>query len=142
GGGQGWPYELPAKEPPMIYPSTAFWHPVWGSVDSFPGWHLIGSFPPGERDGVGGWLLHHGGEAMLLEVPPGLRVSSVWSALVRTGASLKFIAASHDHEDHLDVGVWDDLRDAFPDTRMIHPSSIHHDRCFLLGGERVFLVGA
>src|SRR5262249_14281276 len=47
------------------------------NLPHFEGWHLIGAFPDGVPDDVGSWLLVHGGEAMLLEVPPGLTVRAV-----------------------------------------------------------------
>jgi hydroxyacylglutathione hydrolase len=108
----------------------------------FEGWHLIGAFPDGKPDDIGSWLLVHNGEALLLEVPEGLSVRDVQEALRRTGTTLRFGTASHDHEDHLDLDVWGELVKAFPATRFMHPSSIHGDRLLHVGGEPVWLVKA
>lgn len=51
------------------------------NIPRWPGWHLIGRFPDGDPDGVGSWLLHHRGEALLLEVPPGSTCKAVQGAL-------------------------------------------------------------
>ena len=37
----------------------------------FPAWLLLGQYPQGDDDGVGSWILHHGGEAALLELHAG-----------------------------------------------------------------------
>jgi hypothetical protein len=55
----------------------------------FDGWHLIGAFPDNEPDDVGSWLLVHNGEALLLEVPEGLRVRDVRDAVGRLGVTLR-----------------------------------------------------
>jgi hypothetical protein len=104
------------------------------------GWHLAGVF---DSD-VGSWLLHHGGEALLLEVPEGLTVGYVQAALAGTGATLRFVTASHCHEDHLDRGVWEELRRAFPGAEFIDPAFLsgHDDYQRRLGGESVWLVRA
>jgi hypothetical protein len=105
---------------------------------SFPGWHLVGRF---ESD-VGSWLLLHGGEALLLEVPEGLTVGDVRQALAVTGTTLRFATASHEHWDHLDADVWGELIEAFPAAKFIHPSSVRGDRRLHVGGEVVWLVKA
>ncbi len=109
---------------------------------NFPGWRLIGAYPDGEPDDVGSWLLHHEGEAMLLEVPEGLTVRDVKSVLKHTGTSLRYVTASHDHEDHLDPAAWKALLNAFPKAEFIHPSTVSGDRLLHVGGEILWLVKA
>jgi hydroxyacylglutathione hydrolase len=108
----------------------------------FPGWHLLGAFPDGVPDDVGSWLLAHDGEAMLLEVPPGLTVRAVRSALKRVGAGLRYVAASHSHEDHLDPDTWARLTAAFPAAEAIPPAGVSGDHLLHIGGEPVWLVKA
>lgn len=108
----------------------------------FEGWHLLGAFPDGEPDDVGSWLLVHDGEALLLEVPPGLTIGDVRSTLDRAGAVLRFVTASHDHEDHLDVDVWRALAAEFSKARFVHPSSVEGDLLLQVGGEPVWLIKA
>jgi hypothetical protein len=111
-------------------------------VPPFEGWHLIGAFPDNEPDDVGSWLLVNNEEALLLEVPPGLSVRDVKSALKQTGTSLRHVTASHDHEDHLDPTAWEALRKAFPKVEFIHPSTVSGDRLVHVGGEPLWLVKA
>jgi hypothetical protein len=108
----------------------------------FEEWHLLGAFPDGVPDDVGSWLLAHDGEAVLLEVPPGLTVRAVRSALKRAGAALRFATASHSHEDHLDPDARAALCKAFPKTEFIHPSSVSGDRLLEVGGEPLWMVKA
>jgi hypothetical protein len=108
----------------------------------FDGWHLIGAYPDGDPGDVGSWLLSHGGEAMLLEVPEGLKVKDVRKAVAEIGVTLRFVTASHDHWDHLDTTVWDALRRAFPKTEFIHPSEVRGDRLLHFGSEPVWLIKA
>ncbi len=108
----------------------------------FEGWNWIGAFPDGEPDDVGSWLLIQGGEALLLEIPPGLSVKQVTAALGRAGAELRWVTASHDHEDHLDPNTWDALVRAFRGAEFIHPSTVAGDRLLHLGGEPVWLINA
>jgi hypothetical protein len=106
------------------------------------GWHLIGAFPDHEPDDVGSWLLVHRGEAMLLEVPPGLTALHVQRALSRAGANLRHVTASHHHEDHLDSEAWNDLRRAFPGALFIHPEEVRGDHLVHVEGEPVWLIKA
>ena len=106
----------------------------------FAGWHLLGAYPDHAPDDVGSWLLSHGGEALLLEIPPGLPVEAVQSVLDVAGATLRFVTASHCHEDHLDPDVWTALEDAFPDAKFLCPSTVSGDRLLHLGGEPVWLI--
>jgi glyoxylase-like metal-dependent hydrolase (beta-lactamase superfamily II) len=108
----------------------------------FPGWELVGSYPEGDPDGVGSWVLHHGGEALLLECPPGLRAGDVRGALARAGAAPRYVTASHNHGDHLDGLAWGALKRAFPGAEAIHPSSVRGDRLLDLGGEPLWLLAA
>jgi hydroxyacylglutathione hydrolase len=92
----------------------------------FPGWHLLGTFPQGDPDGVASWLLHHGGQAMLLEVPPGLEgqdVSAGLEALGRPG--LVLATASHIHDDHFDREAWTELEAKFPAATFERPVRRH-----------------
>ena len=113
-------------------------------IPNFPGWHLFGSYPLDDPDGVGSWLLVHDGEALLLEIPPGLTVADVEAMLERTGATLRFVTASHNHWDHLDLEVWQSLLDTFERATFIDPDAIarHHDVELRIGGEPVWLIKA
>lgn len=108
----------------------------------FEGWDLLGAFPDGEPDDVGSWLLAHDGEALLLEIPPGLTVARVRRALDDAGAVLRFVVASHDHEDHFDPCVWDNLARAFPAATFINPAELRTDRLLHLGDEPLWLIKA
>jgi hydroxyacylglutathione hydrolase len=110
------------------------------NMTSFPGWHLLGQFPLGDPDGVGSWLLHHEGQALLLEAPPGLTPDVVRQGLQRLQATLLFLTASHDHEDHLDAEVWQALRQAFPQALPLR--NLQEPSTFFLGWEPVYLLPA
>src|SRR5689334_13031103 len=113
------------------------------NLPTWPGWHPIGAFPDHEPDDVGSWLLCHNGEALLVEVPEGLRIADVQAALEQLGnPRLRYVTASHDHEDHLDVDAWAALKQAFPDATFLHPSAVRGDRLLHVGGEPVWLVKA
>jgi hydroxyacylglutathione hydrolase len=112
------------------------------NLPHFEGWCLIGKFPLDDPGGVGSWLLVHGGEAVLLEVPEGLTVDEVKSAVDRSGATLRWATASHEHWDHLDEDVWKALQEAFPKVRFLHPSKVRGDRMLMLGGEPLWLIKA
>ncbi len=90
----------------------------------FPGWHLLGTFPQGDPDGVASWLLHHGGRAMLLEVPPGLAVRRRERRVagVLGGPGLVSATASHLHGDHFDRRTWAEFRAAFRGTAFEPPA--------------------
>lgn len=77
---------------------------VLPDLPKWPGWYLIGRYPKGDDDGVGAWLLHHGGEAMLLEIPPGLTRSDVDRALSAVDSEVIYLGASHTHYDHFSLG--------------------------------------
>lgn len=108
----------------------------------FEGWHLIGRYPEGDPDGVGCWLLHHDGEAMLLEVPECLDLEDVRRAVDHLGVVARFVTASHEHWDHLDEEAWGGLATTFPDAEMIHPTAVRGDRMLSIGGEPLWLVKA
>jgi len=113
------------------------------ALPDWPGWNLIGAYPDHEPDDVGSWLLHHAGETLLLEVPEGLTVADVQAALDRLGSpQLRYVTASHDHEDHLDRSVWDDLTLAYPQAKFLHPATVRGDRLLRLAGEPLWLVKA
>lgn len=105
---------------------------------NFPGWELVGRY----ESGVGSWLLTGGGEALLLEVPEGLRPPDVRGALAVSGCRLKYVTASHDHWDHLDEGVWGRLQRAFPRAAYLHPRYQASDVFLDLGGEPLYLIRA
>ncbi len=108
-----------------------------------PGWHFIGAFPDHEPDDVGSWLLEYDGEAMLLEVPEGLTIADVRDCLRRIGSlRLRYVTASHDHEDHLDLGAWDALKGVFPAATFLHPSVVTGEHFLDLGGEPLWLLKA
>ncbi len=89
----------------------------------FPGWHLLGTFPRGDPDGVASWLLHHGGRAVLLEVPPGLTARHVNHGLEAIGRpGLVSATASHLHEDHFDRPAWAALRAKFSSAAFEPPA--------------------
>jgi hypothetical protein len=107
----------------------------------FPGWHLIGLYPDNDPGDVGAWLLHHNGEAMLLEVPEGLLLRDVEEALTATGTRLKYITASHHHEDHMDMQVWEELSYMYANlVQLIPPFTVSRPRSLYLGGELVYLI--
>lgn len=108
----------------------------------FEGWHLIGAFPDNEPDDVGSWLLINNGQALLLEIPPGLSVRDVKSALKHTESSLRYVTASHDHEDHLASDAWEALLRGFPKVEFIHPSVVLGDRLLHIGDEPLWLIKA
>jgi hypothetical protein len=108
------------------------------NLPHWEGWHLVGSY---DSD-VGSWLLHHAGEAMLLEVPEGLIVQDVQDALNHLGATLRYVTASHDHWDHIDQDIWTALPRDFPAAKLIHPSSVRGDRLLSIGGESCWLIKA
>lgn len=112
--------------------------------EKFPGWYLLGQY----ESGVGSWLLYHGGEALLLEVPESTRNRR----LVMDAAlyqrilclELKYITASHSHEDHLCEETWKKLQHVFPAACALHPNTRLHyvDCCCYLGGERLHILPA
>jgi glyoxylase-like metal-dependent hydrolase (beta-lactamase superfamily II) len=113
------------------------------TLPQWVGWHLIGAFPDHEPDDVRCWLLEHEGEAMLLEVPEGLPVADVRDGLRRIDSPrLRYVTASHDHEDHLDVEVWEALKRLFPAATFLHPSVVTREQSLDLGGEPLWLLKA
>jgi hypothetical protein len=108
----------------------------------FEGWHLIGAFPNNQPSGVGSWLLIDSGKALLLEIPPGLSVGALKSALEYTETSLLNVTASHDHKENLDPSAWEALRIAFPKVEFIHPSTVSGDRRLQVGCEPLWLIKA
>jgi glyoxylase-like metal-dependent hydrolase (beta-lactamase superfamily II) len=114
------------------------------ALQNLPGWHLLGAFPDSEPDDVGSWLLHNNGEALLLEVPPGLTVDDVAAALAHTGAGLRYVTASHLHEDHFDPEAWKELQEAYAGTDFILPTDAKagSDTLIKLGGEPLWLIKA
>ena len=116
-------------------------------MDAFrnlPGWHLLGAFPKHEPDDVGSWLLHNNGEALLLEIPPGLTVEDVAAGLNSIGAGLRYVTASHLHEDHLNIDCWNELQQAFHGTHFMRPTEakVGSDILINLGGDPLWLIKA
>jgi hypothetical protein len=107
---------------------------------SFDGWHLIGAFPDHEPNDVGSWILHHGGEGLLLEVPEGLRIRDVRKVIADLGVTLRYVTASHSHLDHLDTDAWKALKTNFSNAVFVHPSEVRGDKRLQLNGEPVWLV--
>lgn len=103
------------------------------------GWNLIGQY----ESNVGSWLLYHEGEALLLEIPEGLKLCDVRHILKTfDNPRLKYITSSHSHEDHLDTTIWDLLQETYPRTEMIDPSTVFGYTYLRLGGEPLFLLRA
>jgi glyoxylase-like metal-dependent hydrolase (beta-lactamase superfamily II) len=111
---------------------------------NLPGWHLLGAFPDQEPDGVGSWIIHNEGEALLLEVPPGLTIDDVERGLASLRVGLRYVTASHLHEDHLDVDCWNKLQEAFAGTHFMRPTEtkVGSDILINLGGEPLWLIKA
>ena len=109
-----------------------------------PGWRLLGAFPDQDPDGVESWLLYNNGEALLLEIPPGLTVHDVAAGLASIGAGLRYVTASHSHEDHFDADAWKELQEAYRGTHFIEPSDAKEgtETLIRLGGEPVWLLKA
>jgi hydroxyacylglutathione hydrolase len=114
------------------------------AIKQLPGWHLIGAFPDNEPDDVGSWILHNDGEAMLLEIPPGLTVDAVSEALRTLRVGLRYVTATHLHEDHLDISCWNELQEAFVGTHFMRPTETKVGVNILmnLGDEPLWLVKA
>ena len=118
------------------------WH--MDAMQHLPGWHLLGTFPDHEPDDVGSWLLHANGEALLLEIPPGLTVDAVAEGLASIGVGLRYATASHLHEDHFDPEAWKELQVAFKGTHFITPTESKYgtDTMLSLGDEPLWLIKA
>jgi glyoxylase-like metal-dependent hydrolase (beta-lactamase superfamily II) len=114
------------------------------ALRNLPGWHLLGAYPDNKRDDVGSWILHNDGEALLLEVPPGLTVNDVAGGLATLGAGLRYVTASHLHEDHLDIDCWNKLEEAFHGTHFMRPTEtrVGSESLIDLGGEPLWLLKA
>jgi hydroxyacylglutathione hydrolase len=90
---------------------------------------FLGRFRPCS---VGCWVLHHGGEAAILEMPPSrARRRPPWSAarafLRRHDLRPKFMLTSHVHWDHL--GGYPGFRRTFPRVPFLaHESFLRHVR--------------
>ena len=114
------------------------------ALRNLPGWHLLGAFPEHGPDDVGSWILHNDGEALLLEVPPGLTVGDVQAGLDAVGAGLRYVTASHLHEDHFDAASWKELQEAYVGTHFILPTEAKagSDTLIKIGGEPIWLIKA
>ncbi len=106
----------------------------------FPGWQLLGAFPDNEPDDVGSWLLSNGDDAALLELPPGLTVYHVKGAL--GNRRLRYVLASHAHEDHYDVDTWRAMVVAFPDACFVASPKQIVERALYLAGEPLWVLSA
>ena len=124
----------------------------------FPGIYLIGQF---NWLRTGCWLLHHGNQAALLEMPPaGLREADPASVAQAALAALpnvtvKYLLCTHAHLDHYSSRTHRRLRAAFPEAQtcvqrgfsrwLTSTSRVLHfdDELQLeLSGEPLFLVHA
>ncbi len=114
------------------------------ALQYLPGWHLLGAFPHHEPNDVGAWLLHADGEALLLEIPPGLTVDDVAKGLASIRVGLRYVTASHLHEDHFDSKVWKELEEAYAGTHFLQPTQATSasETLIKLGGEPVWLIKA
>jgi hydroxyacylglutathione hydrolase len=110
------------------------------------GWVLLGQYPLGDPDGVGSWILHHNGEAALLELPPDeALIENAVEVVSSLNLRVKFIFVSHDHEDHFDRLLLRSLRNhpAFESARWMAPKPRETGVTGLsLGGEPLWLVHA
>jgi len=80
---------------------------------------------------------------MLLELPPEMPVEAVDQGLNALGSpDLRCVTASHSHEDHLDVDVWNAMIDAYPDAEYLSPDELEGDTRLELGEEPVWLIKA
>jgi hypothetical protein len=81
---------------------------------------------------------------MLLETPPGLTVDDVACGLAALGVGLRYVTASHLHEDHLDIDCWNKLQEAYHGTHFMRPTEakVGSDILIDLGGEPLWLVKA
>ena len=102
------------------------------------GWKLLGSYPKGDPDGVGSWILHNNGESALVELPYGLRVTDVCTRVYRLG-TLTYVCASHEHRDHLDWNMWKEVQYYFPYATYIRPHRCGYKK-LNLGGEPLYIL--
>ena len=107
----------------------------------FEGWHLIGAFPDHEPDDVGSWLLVHAGEALLLEVPPGLTVGDVRRPSPRGPALALRDGVARPRGPPRPRRVGRPGR-SFPGRGVPPPVGRPGDRLLHVGGEPVWLVKA
>lgn len=83
----------------------------------FDGVYLLGQF---NWFRTGCWLLHHQGEAALLEMPPaGLLEDGPASVAVEAlshlpGTEVKYLLCTHNHLDHFCIDTFRRMREAFP----------------------------
>jgi len=114
------------------------------AIQHLPGWHFLGAFPDNGSHNVGSWILHNDGEALLLEVPPGLSVQHVSEGLTSLGVGLRYVTASHLHGDHLDIDGWNQLQEAYAGTHFMRPTEtkVGADLLLNLGDEDLWLIKA
>lgn len=87
----------------------------------FDGVNLLGRFGASE---TGCWLLHFGGEAAILEMPPTGRgqrspADSAALAVKSLGVTVKYILCTHAHSDHFSEATMEGFRRNFPEA-VIH----------------------
>lgn len=119
---------------------------------------MVGQF---EWFKTGCWVLHHGGEAAVVECPPWAAgdaaspVDAVADFLESRGLVLRWITATHDHMDHLSLRTLRMMTARFPQAAVvlqehfagkvggIQPVRYFGARCELhLGGEPLLLLHA
>ncbi|MBN2383707.1 MBL fold metallo-hydrolase [bacterium] len=121
------------------------------------GIHLLGRFNAFQ---AGCWLLEHGGQAALVEVPPYGRTEMSPAFLAQEAADMlnvqiKYCLCSHCHADHFSWFTLGQFTKAFPQASFIlqrhFPKVQNMDRTFIyfdriqrlaLGGEPLFLIHA
>ncbi len=119
-------------------------------ADWFPGVRLLGRF---DWVGTGCWLLHHNGEAAVLEMPPpgrGEPSPADVAAEAAAGLRVKFLLGTHAHQDHFSRDTFRRLRQRFPAaTPVLHPGfgvsdawRADDDVWLDVGGEPLVLVPA
>ncbi len=111
------------------------------NLPHWPGWHLIGVF---ESD-VASWILHHGGEAALLELPEGLGHHEIKRALKALGSPrLKYAFASHHHPDHWEERLGTEMGEVYRDHGIMpytpRPHTYDREWTGFLGGEPVKML--
>ena len=109
----------------------------------WPGWYLCYIDPD---NGVGSWLLHHNGEAVLLEVPSSTDFVAVLDATHATESRIRYITASHEHCDHYNHRQAQWFNKTFLGSTLLRPRAIESDAVVYIGDfdgpEPVYIIKA
>lgn len=122
----------------------------------FPGVTLLGRFDQADEwAGTGCWLLHHNGEAAVLELPPWAADEPCCADVAAEVASarvlrVRYLLCTHAHSDHFSRDTLGRMRDQFADaTPVFHAGfrvkdtrKVTDDVWLELGGEPLVLVPA